>query len=236
MSTRLLTIYDRLLGHYGPQQWWPGDTPFEVMVGAVLTQNTSWTNVEKAIANLKEKDLLDPERIVSAPAERLAARLKPAGYFNVKARRLRNLCRWYLDNGGHARLSRWGTDKLRHALLSVNGVGRETADDILLYAFHRDVFVIDAYTRRIFSRLGLVGAEHGYEHLRQHFETKIKKERGAGNGQNPPAKTEKRALVGVFNEYHALIVNHGKDVCKVRPRCSACCLNRHCPSSDHPEA
>lgn len=235
MSRGLLAVYDRLLAHHGPQRWWPGDTPFEVMVGAVLTQNTAWTNVEKAIANLKAHDLLDPERIVSVPVRQLAARIKPAGYFNVKAKRLRNFCRWYLDHGGYARLRRWATAKLRDSLLAVNGVGPETADDILLYAFHRDVFVIDAYTRRLFSRLGLVDADRDYEDLRRHFEAGIKRERAAGKGRGRSANGGRTRLAAIFNEYHALIVSHGKDVCKVRPRCEACCLSRRCPSVDQPE-
>jgi len=229
---RFLTVYEHLLRHHGPQRWWPGETPFEIMVGAVLTQNTAWTNVEKAVANLKAHDLLDPERMVSVPVRRLATRIKPAGYFNVKAERLRNVCRWYLDRGGHTRLSRWRTDRLRESLLSVNGVGPETADDILLYAFHRDVFVIDAYTRRLFSRLGLVEAGHGYEDMRRRFESQIRRERSAADGPGRSPRVHKKALAGIFNEYHALIVNHGKDVCKVRPRCGECCLRRHCPAAD----
>jgi len=152
----LQQVFDDLLAAYGPQHWWPGDTPFEVMVGAVLTQNTAWGNVEKAIANLKKNDALSAEAIVGCGHDRLAAWLKPSGYFNIKATRLQNFCRWYLAQGGFEALNQRPTDELRHGLLSVNGVGPETADDMLLYAFERPVFVIDAYTRRLFSRLGLV--------------------------------------------------------------------------------
>jgi endonuclease-3 related protein len=227
MKQRLLPVFDRLLKHHGPQGWWPGDTPFEVMVGAVLTQNTSWTNVEKAIANLKQHRLLDPESICTAAPAALARHLKPVGYFNVKALRLRNFCRWYVEQGGYRRLSRWSTAALRRALLSVNGVGRETADDILLYAFNRDVFVIDAYTRRIFSRLGLAGGDEDYDNLRLSIEENIKRERASRAG----AADERRARIRLYNEFHALIVNHAKDFCRPRPRCAQCCLSSRCPGA-----
>lgn len=208
---RLKTVYTSLLRQHGPQDWWPGDTPFEIMVGAILTQNTAWINVERAIDNLKANDALDPHTLLTSPTTKVAEWLKPSGYFNIKTRRLRNFCQWYLDIGGLDRLKSLRTPALREALLSVNGVGAETADDILLYAFNRKVFVIDAYTRRIFSRLGLVGADWHYEKLRQHFETTLRKE-----------------SVSMFNEYHALIVMHGKDVCKTRPRCEQCVLLKRC--------
>jgi len=212
MKRRLLAVYQRLHGAHGPQSWWPGDTRFEIMVGAVLTQNTAWTNVEKAIANLKAANALSPEAIAAAPHRRLAAWLRPSGYFNVKAQRLRAFCRWLLEQGGERRLARWPTARLRAALLAVHGVGPETADDILLYAFNRPVFVIDAYTRRLFRRLGVIeGSEH-YESLRELFEARLD------------------ADVPLFNEYHALIVAHAKEVCRPRPRCAGCCLRRMCPS------
>lgn len=203
-------VYHDLHAANGPQQWWPADTPFEVMVGAVLTQNTAWTNVEKAIANLKEGNALTPEAILQAHPRRLAAWLRPSGYFNVKARRLRALCAWLSENGGVDTLAAWPTVKLREGLLSVAGIGPETADDILLYAFHRPVFVIDAYTRRIFARLGLIAGDEGYEVLRTRFERALPSD------------------VALFNEYHALIVRHGKDVCRKRPRCERCVLRAHC--------
>jgi len=182
-------------------------------VGAVLTQNAAWTNVERAITNLREADALDPAAILAAEHDDLAGWIRPSGYFNVKADRLRALCQWYLDAGGYQALARWPTDELRTALLSVKGVGRETADDILLYALHRPVFVIDAYTRRIFARLGLVTGEEGYEALRETFET---------------ALAEQPEPVALFNEYHALIVAHGKDICRPRPRCGECVLAQGC--------
>lgn len=208
------TIYRTLYRHYGPQQWWPGETPFEVMVGAVLTQNTAWSNVEKAIANLKRAKALDPQVITRLPHARLARLLRPSGYFNIKAKRLRNFCAWYLAQGGYEALARLSTPVLRTRLLAVNGVGPETADDILLYAFARPVFVIDAYTRRLHSRLGHVRGDEDYETLRAIFE---KSWRGAGK-------------IKLFNEFHALIVRHAKEICRPRPRCNICCLGGACPS------
>lgn len=211
MKRQWMAVYRRLHTAYGTQRWWPGDSAFEIMVGAVLTQNTAWSNVEKAIAKLKAAKALTPEAIARASHRRLAAWLKPSGYFNVKAQRLRALCEWLLREGGVRRIARWPTDRLRHALLAVHGVGPETADDILLYAFHRPVFVIDAYTRRIFARLGLIRGDEDYEALRQLFESRL------------------GADVPLFNEYHALIVAHGKDICRPRPRCADCALTTRCP-------
>jgi endonuclease-3 related protein len=212
MKRRLLTVYRRLHASHGPQHWWPGDTRFEIMVGAVLTQNTAWSNVERAIANLKAARALTPEVIVRAPHRRLAAWLRPSGYFNVKARRLRALCEWLLAEGGVKKLARLPTPLLRERLLAVHGVGPETADDILLYAFGRPVFVIDAYTRRLFARLGLIEGRERYEPLRQMLERRL------------------GADAALFNEYHALIVAHAKDVCRPRPHCPDCALGALCPA------
>lgn len=206
-------VYNKLFKHYGPQHWWPADTPFEVMVGAILTQNTAWSNVERAIDNLKKNRSLAPEKILSTRVNSLSKWLQPSGYFNVKTKRLRNFCQWYVDAGQFDALVNWDTDKLRKGLLSVNGVGFETADDILLYAFERPVFVIDSYTRRFFSRLGMASVDEGYEHLRSKFESRL------------PAE------VAMFNEYHALIDVHAKKVCKKKPNCSICCLLENCPFS-----
>ncbi len=203
-------IYHLLDQAYGPQHWWPGDSSFEVQVGAILTQNTAWTNVERAIDNLKRSGLLTPQAILSARHSRLAKQLRPSGYFNVKAERLRHYCRWLLEQGGESVLRSWSTEQFRRSLLSVKGIGPETADDILLYAFHRPVFVIDAYTRRIFSRLGLVDAEAGYQSLRRQFECAL--------GEDVP----------LYNQYHALIVHHAKTACRPKPLCEACTLREHC--------
>ena len=195
---------------YGPQHWWPGDTPFEVIVGAVLTQNTAWTNVERAIANLKDAGCLSPRAICDLPQTELAQLLRPSGYFNVKARRLKNTCEWVLRHRGLKRLAKVDTEELRLSLLDINGVGPETADDILLYGFKRPVFVIDSYTRRLFSRLGLVVGDEDYETLRRWFEEGL------------PADQQ------LFNEYHALIVRHAKETCRKSPRCVECCLAGQC--------
>ena len=151
-------VYRKLHAVHGPQYWWPGDSAFEIMVGAVLTQNTAWTNVKKAIVNLKKAKAFTPKAIVKAPHRQLAGWLKPSGYFNIKAKRLKAMCRWLVEQGGVRKLARLNTHDLRSALIAVYGIGPETADDIVLYAFNRPVFVIDAYTRRIFSRLGLIKA------------------------------------------------------------------------------
>ncbi len=207
---RLRGLHDRLLAHHGPQHWWPGDTPFEIMVGAVLTQNTAWTNVERAIDGLRRADALDPARILELPAERLAGLLRPSGYFNIKASRLRSFCAWYLDAGGWEALRERDTHELRAALLAVHGIGPETADDMLLYAFERPVFVIDAYTRRLFSRQGLVAGDEGYEPLRRACERAL--------GED----------VALYNEFHALIVAHAKTHCRPRPDCATCPVRRGC--------
>lgn len=211
LPKRLRRVHDQLLAAYGPRNWWPGDTPFEIMVGAILTQNTAWTNVERAIANLKQRDKLSTQAILKARRDHLALWIRPSGYFNIKAERLKQFCRWYLQHGGWQGLRTWDTEQLRHELLQVKGVGPETADDMVLYAFERPVFVIDAYTRRIFSRLGLLDGEAPYETLRAQFEQAL--------GPDVP----------LFNEYHALIVQHGKDVCRTKPRCGECVLAKACP-------
>ena len=206
-STRqqLLAFYETLLSHFGPQNWWPGDTPFEVMVGAVLTQNTSWRNVEKAIENIKKKKVLSLNRLDSLPKESLRKLVKPAGYYNVKADRLKNLFTFLKKNS--KTLKKKDTLSLRKMLLSVNGIGKETADSILLYALDRPIFVVDAYTRRIFSRHGIVRDDFEYDEIQSLFMN------------NLPRKRK------VFNEYHALIVELGKNFCRAKkPLCRSCPL------------
>lgn len=193
----LLELYRRLYHSYGPQHWWPADNPFEVMAGAVLTQNTAWTNVEKALARLRRADCLQLESLSSLRHDTLAELIRPSGYYNVKARRLLNLCRWMIDNGGFQALSLRTTAELRAGLLGVNGVGPETADDILLYAFDRPVFVIDNYTRRLLCSVKFISGDENYEQLRQGLEQAL----------GPDAD--------LFNEYHALIVRHAKEKCRV---------------------
>ncbi|HIP52697.1 MAG TPA: endonuclease III domain-containing protein [Chromatiales bacterium] len=206
-------MYHTFFEVYGPQDWWPADTPFEVTIGAVLTQNTAWSNVEKAIDRLKERGLLDPEHIRATDSGEVAEAIRPAGYFNVKAERLRHLCSFWMEQGGYAGLDRLRTDELRQRFLQVHGVGPETADDILLYAFDRPVFVIDAYTRRIGGRLRLLDRNAPYETLRHQFETILPKD------------------TAIFKEYHALLVEHAKQVCTKKPKCSTCVLASRCPEA-----
>ncbi|MHB1950621.1 MAG: endonuclease [Acidiferrobacteraceae bacterium] len=205
-------VWERLREAYEPSGWWPAQSRFEVMVGAILTQNTAWTNVEKAIAELRRADRLTPEAIAAMPADRLAPLIRSSGYFNIKAGRLKALAEWVCRSGGIAALDRMPTGPLREELLAVRGVGPETADDILLYAFSRPVFVVDAYTRRLFSRLGVISGEEPYEVLRRRFED-------ACDGG-----------VAQFREYHALIVRHAKQVCRSRPLCPDCVLRDLCPA------
>ena len=204
-------VYDVLLDTYGPQHWWPADSSFEVMVGAILTQNTAWSNVTLAINNLKAADALSIQGLLELTEGDLAQLIRPSGYFNVKARRVTNLCQFLDRAGGEQKLRQLPTGQLRGALLEVNGIGPETADDILLYAFERPVFVIDAYTRRIFSRLALIAGDETYEALRQGFEEAL--------GPDP----------SLCNELHALIVRHAKVSCGVRADCQGCCLAQQCP-------
>jgi endonuclease-3 related protein len=210
---RFASIYQRLLARQGHRRWWPGDTPFEVVVGAVLTQNTAWTNVERAIASLKAASMLAPAAILDAPDPVLAAAIRPAGYFNVKARRLKSVVRFVAENAGGDPLTLAARDPelLREALLAVNGVGRETADSILLYAVGMPFFVVDAYTRRVFGRLGMVDPDADYDAIRHAFEAALPRD------------------VALYNDYHAQIVEHGKDVCRKRPACDDCCLSDLCP-------
>ena len=200
----LQKLYRRLYKAYGPQGWWPAETPFEVMVGAVLTQNTAWTNVEKAINNLKQADALNIHSISGLSELKLAGLIKPSGYFNVKAKRLKNFTNWFVQQGRFKGLNKLTDLDLRNELLSVNGIGPETADDILLYAFERPVFVIDAYTRRLLERMKLIDGNESYESLRQLFESNL------------------QADVKLFQEYHALIVRHAKIKCSGVNDCKHC--------------
>ncbi|MBM3246770.1 MAG: endonuclease III domain-containing protein [Candidatus Omnitrophica bacterium] len=207
MKLGLNTLYRRLFVYFGPQHWWPGDSAFEVMVGAILTQNTSWANVEKAIANLKRNRLLEPAKLYQIPQKRLAGLIRPAGYYNIKAKRLRNFLRFLLEDykGNLSSMSAADTPALRQALLAVNGIGPETADSILLYALDKPVFVVDAYTRRIFFRHRLIKEGAAYQEIQDLFMKNLKKD------------------VELFNEYHALLVKLGKDFClKTKPRCEIC--------------
>jgi len=206
----LLEIYQLLYDAFGPQHWWPGETQFEIAAGAILTQNTSWTNVEKAITSLKAADCLSPERICRLNPPQLAELIRPAGYFNVKAKRLMNFVTWLSNNydGTLTNLEGVDTAQLRAELLEIKGVGRETADSILLYALGRPVFVVDAYTARITVRHGLIEPGADYEQLRELFESNLAKD------------------AELFNEYHALLVRGGKEFCKPKAKCPGCPLEK----------
>jgi len=206
---RLMEMFDLMLNHFGPQNWWPGETELEMMVGAVLTQNTNWKNVEKAIENLKKKDLLSLNGLQSLSVKDLAEEIRPAGYFNIKAKRLKNLLD-FIAGCYQADLSIFlndNTETLREGLLSVKGIGPETADSILLYACHRPIFVVDAYTHRILGRHGMTGEQATYYELQALFLDHL------------PDDPE------LFNEFHALFVKTGKEYCRRNPRCNRCPLD-----------
>ncbi len=207
-SQQLQTFYDVLLAHFGPQNWWPGDSPFEIMVGAILTQNTNWKNVAKAIANLKHADLLNPHRLVGLEHDHLAKLIKPAGYFNIKAKRLVNFLNWFIDrfDGDVESAKQLDTQSLRCELLAIKGIGPETADSILLYGFQKLAFVVDRYTCRILWRHHLIDDDIDYDYVQQLFTDAL------------PAQ------LPLYNEYHALLVALGKNCCRPRPQCTACPL------------
>ena len=213
---RLMEMYDLMLNHFGPQNWWPAETALEVMVGTVLTQNTNWKNVEKAIENLKDKGLISVVKLNAAPSAELARLLRPAGYYNIKTKRLKNLMNFIAERyqGNLSMFMDENTQTLRQGLLSVNGVGPETADSILLYAASRPVFVIDAYTYRIPYRHGMISDEYAtYDVLQDLFMDHL---------------TEDATL---FSEFHALIVQTGKNYCKKRPLCDRCPLEKWGPTN-----
>lgn len=210
----LRRAYPLMRARNGHLQWWPGDTPFEVCLGAILTQNTSWMNVERAIANLKRADLLEPHRIWMLPAERLATLLRPAGYFNVKTRRVRAFLDMLVNSfdGDLTRLFAGPTGVARERLLAINGIGPETADSMLLYAGGHSSFVVDAYTRRIFQRHGWCGTGTTYDELQALCVAAL-------------SHTAKSCRLDYWQDYHAQIVIVGKDYCrKSQPRCSDCPL------------
>jgi len=207
-SQFLTDIYNALHRHFGPQHWWPGDSSFEIAVGAVLTQNTNWGNVEKAIQNLKRERCLNAKKLHEMPHSTLATLIRPAGYFNVKAKRLRNFLAFLTNHfkGSIKRMESADTEQLRESLLSVNGIGPETADSILLYALGRPVFVIDAYTKRVLYRHNIISEDATYHEMQELFHGSLQK-----NAQ-------------LYNEFHALFVMVGKHYCKPKPRCDGCPL------------
>ncbi|MBU0759023.1 MAG: endonuclease III domain-containing protein [Candidatus Omnitrophica bacterium] len=210
-TEKLLRIYELLFEKFGPRHWWPGDTRLEIIVGAILTQNTAWSNVEKAIVNLKKEKALNARRLSGISEKRLSTLIKPAGYFNVKARRLKNFLSFLnLSYGGSLdRMFKTDTWELREQLLKVSGIGPETADSILLYAGHKPVFVVDAYTKRVFSRHGFINDSAAYEEVQGLLM------------KNLPAEEK------LFNEFHALIVELGKNICRpAKPLCHECPIRR----------
>lgn len=215
----LMSIYDEMYAAFGPQHWWPADEDFEIMVGAILTQSVSWTNVEKAIDNLKAEGLLSVEAILSANTDELAGLIRPTGYFNQKALKLKNLCGYIKLNYSGDIYKLFGKDipEMRREFLSIKGIGPETADSIILYAGRKPIFVVDAYTRRIFSRLGFLPDDVKYHEMQDFFM------------KNLPADAK------LFNEYHALIVRLGKDYCKKKnPLCEKCPIKVHCSGINKP--
>ncbi len=221
--------YRRLLRFHGPQGWWPIVHPrtlesqyhvhaprnssdfFEIAIGAILTQNIAWKNVERALAGLKRRGLLDPLSLAQIRGDRLGAIIRPTGYYNQKAKKIKNFISWYRGHGYDVRrLRRTDPARLREELLAVNGIGPETADSILLYALNVMVFVVDAYTRRVFTRLGVLRGGESYHDVQRMFH-------GAFRG-----------TVDAYREYHALIVAHGKEYCRKKPLCEACCLSGMC--------
>ena len=244
-----------LYGAWGQQQWWPAHTSFEVIVGAYLTQNTSWTNVERAMENLRKARILSVNGIRSTPLHRLEKLIRSSGYFRQKARRLKTFVN-FLDarySGSLKRMFAQPTSKLREELLALDGVGPETADSILLYAGNHVSFVVDAYTRRILERHGLVKDRAGYEEIRELFERSLKpladevlKSAPVGStdgvlrgSSHPPSRmslAKRDALAQVFNEMHGLIVGVGKNYCKKsQPQCELCPLQKFLPGADSPE-
>jgi endonuclease-3 related protein len=207
----LLEIYEKLLDAFGKQNWWPADDIFEVIVGAILTQQASWRNVEKTIKNLKEHKVLNPEGLHRLDVKKLEELIRPSGFYRVKARRLKSFVDFLFEkyDGRLEKLFSLSMKELRKELLSINGIGNETADSILLYSAGKPSFVVDAYTIRIFSRLGLL-KEKEYDRVKEFFENNLPRE------------------VELYKEYHALIVELGKNVCKTKPKCFLCPLDKWC--------
>ena len=208
----LLAMYHRLLGRYGPQHWWPAEDAFEVIVGAILTQSAAWTNVEKAIANLKAAASLTPQALLAVPADELSTLIHACGYYNAKARKLKAFAEGLRTRygGDLRRLLDEDAASLRQWLLGVHGIGEETADSIILYAAEKPVFVVDAYTRRILRRVGLAPSTDSYGAFQALFMDNLPRDEA------------------LYNEFHALLVRHGKEACRKTPRCSQCCLRQLC--------
>ncbi len=205
-------LFSLLYKEFGPQNWWPADSPFEVIIGAILTQNTTWTNVEKAMYNLKSNNLLTPHHLEALSEHELGLYIKPTGYFNQKAKKIKAFLKFFkiIYNNKIELMSKETPEKLRSKLLSVNGVGEETADCILLYALKLPSFVVDAYTRRILDRIGLIKKNDPYNSVKKMLESSVS------------------ADAALYNEFHALLVKFGKLFCKKTPLCTTCPLQQTC--------
>ncbi len=208
----LLCIYDQLYSHLGPSHWWPGDSTLEICIGAILTQNTNWENVERAILNLKKNNLLTPDTLYNLSLEKLATLIRPAGYYNIKAKRIKNFLNFLNSEVALNidKLNKYSLSILREKLLSINGIGPETADSMILYAFEKPIFVVDAYTARIFSRHSMIPEKTTYEELQEFCHAHL-----------PPK-------VPLYKEFHALLVRTGKTWCKKkRGLCKQCPLGKY---------
>ena len=211
-QSELFDIFQLMTAYYGPLNWWPAETAYEVCIGAILTQNTAWTNVEKAISALKGAEVLSQKSLMQIDRSELAGLIRPSGFFNIKSERIKSFVQW-LDsrfNGSLDEMFAGDWLELRSELLKVKGVGPETCDAILLYAGHKPSFVVDSYTKRLFHRLGLLDGKESYEETRTIFMTNL------------------TADVGVYNEYHAVIVEHCKRYCRKKPACGDCLLRSVC--------
>ena len=220
MVNNLYEIYNKLFSYFGKQNWWPAENRFEVIVGAILTQNTAWKNVEKAIARLKEKNILSLEGILSIDKNMLKQLIRPSGFYNQKADRLKHFVE-YMDKKYKRNLDLFlnrNTEEIRRELLSINGIGFETADSILLYAGDHPIFVVDAYTKRLCKRLPLRNIDcDNYEEIREKFEKELSREIG-----------NREKLIRLYKEFHALIVKLAKTYCKKKPECKECPLKEIC--------
>ena len=206
MGKILIRLYEELYRSFGPQHWWPARTRFEIVIGTILTQNTAWSNVEKAIANLRKEKLLSPLSLKNVKKKKLAALIRPAGYYNIKTERLKNFVNFLFKkyDGSLRKMFLRDTPRLKEELLSVKGIGMESADSILLYAGRKPIFVIDAYTKRVLSRHDIIDKDSDYESVQRLFMDNL--------------PTDHR----IFNEYHALLVRLAKDICRKKPRCHIC--------------
>jgi endonuclease-3 related protein len=207
---KLLLIYEKLYHFYGPQHWWPADNWFEVTIGAILTQNTTWKNVEKSIHNIKQNNLMNPNKLYELEKNELAKIIKSSGFYNLKSERIKNFLEWLKAyDFEYSNIRKKSYTELRRELLNIKGIGKETADSILLYAFNYPVFVVDSYTKRLFNRLGFELSDN-YDEIQNFFENMLEQD-------------EK-----LYNEFHALIVKHSKELCKNKPICTECFLQKQC--------